>query len=190
MKIIKPIYLPKAPESAAVDVIRFANSKRQEAIRKEWRKIPPLSSKFKSNEVVAIQQSKVAARLARHAFKVKPEMGADWATRRPTYPTGFHASLQSLLCSIQCSISNVYRAIALGNVASREASFYELNSQVLDFYRKLSIERVEYADHQNVACTDHFIAPHLRAYGKRKTGAALQRAQAWCNVLRHGINES
>ena len=183
MKIIKPIYLPKAPESAAVDVIRFAGSKRQEAIRKEWRRVRPLSSKFKSNEVledfVAIQQSKVAARLARYAFKVKPEMGADWATRQPTYPTGFHAHLQRLLCSIQCSISNVYRAIALGNVSSREASFYELNSQVLDFYRKLSIERVEYADHQNVACTDHFIAPHLRAYGKRKTGAALQRAQAW-----------
>ena len=114
MKIIKPIYLPKAPESAAVDIIRFAGSKRQEAIRKEWRRIPPMSSKFKSNEVlenfVAIQQSKVAARLARHAFKVKPEMGEDWATRQPTYPAGFHASLQRLLCSIQCSISNVYLA--------------------------------------------------------------------------------
>ncbi len=186
---IKTIFLPKLPSEANIDVVKYSSDVRKAAIakreaRKDFSsKLPPLSTKLLASEIfdnfVGEQQSKVAAQLAKHAFKVKPEIGEDWAARLPTYPTGFHAYLQSLLCSIQCSVRNVYRAIALGNVGDREASFYELNSQVLNFYRKLSINRVEYIDHQDVACSDHFIAPHLRAYGKRKTGAALQRAQAW-----------
>ena len=185
MKIIKPFFLSALPKSAALNLHTLCGSKRREALRKGKSVYRlPLIHINTNNEAlqnhIDEQRAKIVKSLTWAAYKAHPELGKDWPTRRPTYPTGLHASLRTQLCAIECQISNVYRAMTERSFSDRETAFFHLNTHQLMFFRLINDgEPVQFVNHKDTACYDHFIPQHERAYGRRKTGAALKRAQEW-----------
>ena len=52
--------------------------------------------------------------------------------------------------------------------SARESAFYHINTHYLAIMRELYGSDTVYQDHENVACTDHFIPESDRFYGKRR----------------------
>ena len=63
-------------------------------------------------------------------------------------------------------------AIVDGKRSSRESAFYHINTHYLAIMRELYGSDTVYQDHENVACTDHFIPEKERFYGKRRKAKA------------------
>ena len=63
-------------------------------------------------------------------------------------------------------------AIVDGKRSSRESAFYHINTHYLAIMRELYGQDTKYQDHENVACTDHFIPEGDRFYGKRRKAKA------------------
>ena len=184
MKIIKPLFLSALPKSAALNEYTLCGKKRREALRKgkSVYRLPLIRINTNNVELqnhIDEQRAKIVKSLTWAAYKARPELGKDWPTRRPTYPTGLHASLRTQLCAIECQINNIYRAMVARSFSEREVGFFHLNTAHLAFFRLLTDGPVQFPNHKEAACSDHFIPEHERAYGRRKTGAALKRAQDW-----------
>ena len=63
-------------------------------------------------------------------------------------------------------------AIVDGKRSARESAFYHINTHYLAIMRELYGSDTVYQDHENVACTDHFIPEGDRFYGKRRKAKA------------------
>ena len=59
-------------------------------------------------------------------------------------------------------------AIVDGKRSARESAFYHINTHYLGIMRELYGSDTIYKDHENVACSDHFIPEDKRFYGKRR----------------------
>jgi len=64
--------------------------------------------------------------------------------------------------------ANLCDAIVDRKWRNRETAFYHLNTHYLAIMRELYGQDVKYKNHQDVACTDHFIPEGDRFYGKRR----------------------
>jgi hypothetical protein len=184
MKIINTIFLSALPKTAGLNHHFLNGSKRMDAIRKNRSlyRFPQIEIDTNNEDLqkhIDEQTTKIVGSLAWAAYRARPELGKDWADRRPTYPTGLHASLRIQLLVIKCQVTNIYRAMASRSYDARETGFFHLNTAHLAFFRLLTDGPVQFPNHKETACSDHFIPHHERAYGKRKTGAALKRAQEW-----------
>ena len=64
--------------------------------------------------------------------------------------------------------ANLCDAIVDRKWRNRETAFYHLNTHYLGIMRELYGKDVKYKNHEDVACTDHFIPEGDRFYGKRR----------------------
>ena len=64
--------------------------------------------------------------------------------------------------------ANLCDAVVDSKWRNRETAFYHLNTHYLAIMRELYGQDVKYKNHEDVACTDHFIPEGDRFYGKRR----------------------
>ena len=70
------------------------------------------------------------------------------------------------------SVADLCDAVVDSKWRNREAAFYHINTHYLAIMRELYGQDTKYQDHENVACTDHFIPEGDRFYGKRRKAKA------------------
>ena len=70
------------------------------------------------------------------------------------------------------SVSDLCDAIVDSKRSNRESAFYHINTHYLAIMRELYGSDTVYKDHENIACTDHFIPEKERFFGKRRKAKA------------------
>lgn len=70
------------------------------------------------------------------------------------------------------AIANLCDAIVDNKWRNRETAFYHINTHYLAIMRELYGQDTVYIDHENVACTDHFIPENERSFGRRRKAKA------------------
>ena len=106
---------------------------------------------------------KMRTRIDKLILKAKPDYEAvDETIYQQGTAIGRHR-LQLLL-----SVANLCDAVVDSKWRNRETAFYHINTHYLAIMRELYGSDTVYQDHENVACTDHFIPEDDRFYGKRR----------------------
>ena len=82
--------------------------------------------------------------------------------------SSLEARMNTQRCKLLVEMTNLCRAYITRNISKREDAFYHINTAWLQLHRLAYGEHVMYKNHCDVACTDHFIAPKDRRFGKRK----------------------
>lgn len=74
-----------------------------------------------------------------------------------------------IMCKLQVSLRFLFKAWLRERKSwdEIEIAFYHINSEYLAMHRLAYGEDVYYKNHEDVACSDHFIEPKQRRFGKR-----------------------